>query len=65
MKAYFDGGLRDTAKKAGYTEEILNSIAACGKFKRTNKFLLKAWESILKDSGHFCQILLPIIQMES
>ena len=48
MKVYFDGGLRDAAKQAGYSEGSLNSIGACGKFKRTNDFILKAWESVLR-----------------
>ena len=48
MKVYFDGGLRDAAKQAGCSEGILNSIGARGKFKRTNDFILKVWESILR-----------------
>lgn len=48
MKVYFDGGLRQAAKKAGYSDGILNSIGGCGKFKRTHEFILKAWESILR-----------------
>ena len=47
MKVYFDGGLREAAKWAGYTNGVLNSIGSCSKFKRTHKFILKVWESVL------------------
>ena len=34
--------------EAGYSEGILNSIGGCGKFKRSNDFILKVWESMLR-----------------
>lgn len=48
MKVYFDGGLKQAAKKAGYSDGVLNSIVGCRKFKRTHKFIPKACESILR-----------------
>ena len=48
MKVYFDGGLQEAAKQAGYSDGVLNSIGGCGKFKRTHEFILKLWESIMR-----------------
>jgi len=48
FKVYFDGGLREVAKQAGYSDGILNSIGGCSKFKRSHEFILKAWEAILR-----------------
>ena len=48
MKVYFSGGLREAAKQAGYSNGMLNSIGACGKFNKTHEFILKAWESLLR-----------------
>ena len=45
MKPYFDAGLKDLAKAAGYP---LASIQACGQFKRTHHFLLEAWEALYR-----------------
>ena len=35
MKPYFDAGLKDLAKAAGYP---ITSIQSCGQFKRTHTF---------------------------
>ena len=43
MKPYFDAGLKDLAKAAGYP---VASIQTCGQFKRTHHFLLEAWEAL-------------------
>ena len=45
MKPYFDAGLIDLAKAAGYP---VPSIQACGQFKRTHHFLLEVWEAIYR-----------------
>ena len=45
MKPYFDAGLKDLAKAAGYP---LASIQACGQFKRTHHFLLEVWEALYR-----------------
>lgn len=43
MKVYFDVRMKDTARTAGYTEGVLNSIGSCGKFKKSHLFLLRIW----------------------
>ena len=43
MKRYYDVGLKDPAKVAGYQ---LAAIQNCGQFKQTRYFLLEAWEAI-------------------
>ena len=48
LKVYFEGGLKDMAKLSGYSEGILNSIGGASKFKRSNGFILKSWEAILR-----------------
>ena len=48
MKVYFDVGLKDMARNAGYTEGVLNSIGACSVFKKTHLFLLRVWEAIFR-----------------
>jgi len=45
MKPYFDAGLKDLAKAAGYP---LASIQTCGQFKRTHHFLLEVWEALYR-----------------
>ena len=45
MKPYFDAGLKDLAKAAGYP---VASIQTCGQFKRTHHFLLEAWEALYR-----------------
>ena len=48
MKAFFDAGLRDISKIAGYSEGALNSIGACSKFKCTHTFILSVWEALFR-----------------
>ena len=45
MKPYFDAGLKDLAKAAGYP---VASIQTRGQFKRTHHFLLEAWEALYR-----------------
>ena len=45
MKPYFDAGLRDLAKAAGYP---VVSIQAYGQFKGTHHFLLEVWEALYR-----------------
>ena len=45
MKPYFDAGLKDLAKAAGYP---VASIQACSNFKRTHQFLIEAWEALFR-----------------
>ena len=45
MEPYFDAGLKDLAKAAGYP---VASIQTCGQFKRTHHFLLEAWEALYR-----------------
>ena len=45
MKPYFDAGLKDLAKAAGYP---VASTQTCGLFKRTHHFLLEAWEALYR-----------------
>lgn len=45
IKPYFDAGLKDLAKAAGYP---VVSIETCGQFKRTHQFLLEAWEALYR-----------------
>lgn len=45
MKPYFDAGLKDLAKAAGYP---VASIQTCGQLKRTHHFLLEAWEALYR-----------------
>jgi len=48
MKVYFDVGLRDLAEIAGFRGETLSSLAKCSNFKRTNQFILQAWEALYR-----------------
>ena len=43
IKPYFDAGLKELAKAAGYPTA---SIQVCGQFKRTHQFLLEVWEAL-------------------
>ena len=45
IKPYFDAGLKDLAKAAGYP---VASIQACGQFKRTHHFLVEVWEAMYR-----------------
>ena len=45
MKPYFDAGLKDLAKVAGYP---VAAIKSCGQFKRTHHFLMEAWEAVYR-----------------
>ena len=45
IKPYFDAGLKDLAKAAGYP---VASIEICGQFKRTHHFLLETWEALYR-----------------
>ena len=45
MKPYFDAGLKDLAKSAGYP---IASIQVCGQFKRTHQFLFEVWEALFR-----------------
>ena len=65
MKPYFDAGLKELAKAAGYQTA---SIQTCSQFKRTNQFIFEVWEALframihafLEDSG--TQDPMPIIR---
>lgn len=52
LKVYFDGGLRETAKQAGYSDGVLNSIGGCNKFKRSHEFIMNVWEAIFRAFLH-------------
>ncbi len=45
MKAYYDAGLKDMARAAGYP---VAQIQSCGQFKRVHQFILEAWEAIYR-----------------
>ena len=45
MKPFFEAGLKDLACACGYPSA---SIKKCTHFQRTHKFLIEAWESILR-----------------
>ena len=45
MKPYFDAGLKDLAKSAGYPT---TAIQACSQFKRTHWFIMEAWEALFQ-----------------
>ena len=45
IKPYFDAGLRELAKKAGYPTA---AIQACSQFKRTHSFIMEAWEALFQ-----------------
>ena len=52
LKVYFDGGLREAAKQAGYSDGVLNSIGGCNKFKRSHEFIMKIWEAMFRTFLH-------------
>ena len=45
MKPYFNAGLKDLAKSAGYPT---TAIQACSQFKRTHWFIMEAWEALFQ-----------------
>ena len=45
MKAYFDAGLKDMAKAAGYP---VAPIQSCSQFKRVHRFILEVWEALYR-----------------
>ena len=45
LKAYFDAGLKDMARAAGYS---VNQIYNCSHFKRVHHFILEPWEALYK-----------------
>ena len=45
MKPYFDAGLRELARVAGYPTAAIKS---CGQFKRTHYFLMEVWEAVYR-----------------
>ncbi len=45
MKAYYDAGLKDMARAAGYP---VAQIQSCGQFKRVHQFILEAWEAMYR-----------------
>ena len=49
MKPYFDAGLKQLAKKAGYPTA---TIQACSQFKRTHCFIIEEWEAIFLAMFH-------------
>ena len=50
MKPYFDAGLKELAKVAGYP---IAAIKSCGQFKRTHHFIMEVWEAVYR-SINFC-----------
>ena len=49
MKPYFDAGLKELAKTAGYPT---TAIQACSQFKRTHHFIMEAWVAIYQVMLH-------------
>ena len=45
MKVYFDAGLKEMAKAAGYP---IHQIQRCSQFKRVHYFILEAWEAVYR-----------------
>lgn len=48
MKVYYDAGLKDLAKSAGFRGETLTSLKNCSSFKRTHAFLLQSFEAFYR-----------------
>ena len=46
MKPYYDAGLVNLAKKAGFRSETLKSLKTSSNFRRTHLFLLECFESV-------------------
>ena len=45
-KVYFDAGQTDLVETAGFRGETISPLAKCSNFKRTNQFILQAWEAL-------------------
>jgi hypothetical protein len=45
IKPYFDAGLKELAKVAGY---LIAAIKSCGQFKRTHHFIMETWEAVIE-----------------
>ena len=43
MKPYFDAGLRELARAAGYP---VAAIQSCSQFKRTHNFIIEVWQAV-------------------
>ena len=48
MKVYFEVGLKDLARAAGFRAETLTSLGNSSNFKRTHEFLMQVWETIYR-----------------
>ena len=45
LKAYYDAGLKDMARAAGYP---VNQIQTCSQFKRVHNFMFESWEAVYR-----------------
>ena len=46
MKVYFEVGLKDLARAAGFRAETLTSLDSASNFKHTDAFLRQVWEAL-------------------
>ena len=62
MKPYFDAGLKELAKTAGYPT---TAIQACSQFKRTHHFIMEASEAIYQVMLHMYLEKKAIFQLQN